>query len=78
MAQNLTSLVYALNDRFMAGQSWPAVIGTRINAAIGNTLTGRPYGAWQDYVIAKADDLLKISSNPNRYKRFLKEWEGYR
>ena len=74
VAQNLTSLIYVLNDKFMAGQSWEGVIGTRINAAVGNTLTGRPYGAWQDYVIAWFDTKFDISNEKNKYKKFFKNW----
>ena len=44
IAQNIVSLPYILNDRYRGKQSWRATIGTRINAVIGNTLTGRPYG----------------------------------
>lgn len=53
VAMNVFSLSYALNEKFMAGMDWEEVGKTRLAAAIGNTLTGRPYGIFRDWMMKK-------------------------
>jgi len=43
IAMNVFSLSYAINEKFIAGMSWEETGKARIAAAVGNTLTGRPY-----------------------------------
>ncbi len=74
VAQNIVSLPYILNDKFVARKSWVAALWTRANAAVGNTLTGRAYGAWQDYVIATMDKWLNTRQEKNKVKKFMKGW----
>ncbi|PIN89284.1 hypothetical protein COU60_03960 [Candidatus Pacearchaeota archaeon CG10_big_fil_rev_8_21_14_0_10_34_76] len=50
IAMNLFSLIYILNERYAAGLDWSEAWATRGAAAIGNSLTGRPYGIYNDWV----------------------------
>lgn len=52
-AMNLFSLSYALNERFVAGMDWNETGKARLAAAIGNTIAGRPYGIYRDYLMKK-------------------------
>lgn len=52
-AMNIFSLSYALNERFIAGMDWGETAKARLAAAIGNTITGRPYGIYRDFVMRK-------------------------
>lgn len=51
LAMNLFSLSYALNEKFIAGMDWTETGKTRLAAAIGNTITGRPYGIYRDFMM---------------------------
>ncbi len=53
VANNLFSLVYSLNEYFIVGMTVPQVAKTRAAAAVGNTLTGRPYGVYMDWAREK-------------------------
>lgn len=53
VAMNVFSLLYGLNERFVAGMDWEEVGKTRLAAAIGNTITGRPYGIYRDWMMKK-------------------------
>src|SRR3989344_7232132 len=53
IAMNLFSLIYVLNDKFMGNKDWGEAWATRLTAAIGNTITGRPYGLFRDYMHKK-------------------------
>ena len=53
IAMNVFSLSYALNEKFVAGMDWEEVGKTRLAAAIGNTITGRPYGIFRDWMMKK-------------------------
>lgn len=50
IANNLFSLLYGLNEYFVAGMTWPQVGRARATAAVGNMLTGGLYGEWQEGV----------------------------
>ena len=50
---NVFSLSYALNEKFIAGMDWDEVGKTRLAAAVGNTITGRPYGIFRDWMMKK-------------------------
>ena len=41
----------ALNERFIAGMSWPEVAAARAIGAPLMVLTARPYGLWRDWVM---------------------------
>ncbi len=53
IAMNVFSLSYAINERFIAGMSWENTGKARLAAAVGNTITGRPYGIYRDYMNRK-------------------------
>ena len=53
IAMNVFSLSYALNEKFVAGMDWEEVGKTRLAAAVGNTITGRLYGIFRDWMIKK-------------------------
>ena len=53
VAMNLFSLIYVLNDKFAGDKDWSEAWSTRLGAAIGNTLTGRPYGIFRDWMLKK-------------------------
>ena len=53
VAMNVFSLVYALNEKFVAGMDWSETHQARLAAAVGNTITGRPYGLYRDFVMKK-------------------------
>lgn len=50
LAMNAFSLVYILNEKFIGGMDWGEAWATRGAAAVGNALTGRPYGIYNDWV----------------------------
>ena len=52
-AINLFSLSFALNERFIAGMDWTEVGKTRLAAVVGNSVVGRPYGIYRDWVMKK-------------------------
>jgi len=52
-AINLFSLSFALNEAFIAGMDWTEVGKTRLAALVGNTVVGRPYGIYRDWVMKK-------------------------
>src|SRR3989344_2019919 len=66
IAMNVFSLSYALNEKFIAGMDWDEVGKTRLAAAVGNTLTGRPYGVFRDWMMKK----LKIKENSHWLKKY--------
>jgi len=53
VAMNVFSLSYAINEKLIVGMDWTEVGKTRIAAAIGNTIIGRPYGIYRDYMMKK-------------------------
>ena len=42
-----------LNERFVAGMSWPEVLRARAVGAPLMVLTARPYGLWRDWVLRR-------------------------
>ena len=52
-AINLFSLSFALNEAFIAGMNWTEVGKTRLAAVVGNTIVGRPYGIYRDWIMKK-------------------------
>lgn len=64
VAMNVFSLVVAGGVEILSGMALSAVWRTRLNSAIINTITGRPYGIWRDRVISK---LAGTSRGPRRY-----------
>ena len=66
MAMNLFSLSYALNEKYIAGMSWADTIQARLAAAVGNTLTGRPYGVYRDYMMK----VLKVRQQSHWLKKY--------
>ena len=66
-AMNLFSLSYALNERFIAGMDWTETGKARLAAAIGNTITGRPYGIYRDNVMKK----LNVKEDSHWLKKYL-------
>jgi len=52
-AMNTFSLTYMLNEIFVAGMTFEQSLKTRIAAAVGNTITGRPYGQYRDWLFEK-------------------------
>ena len=67
IAMNVFSLSYALNEKFIAGMDWTETGKARLAAAIGNTLTGRPYGIYRDYVMKK----LNVTNETHWMKKYL-------
>lgn len=65
-AMNLFSLSYALNERFVAGMGWNETGKARLAAAIGNTITGRPYGIYRDYLMKK----LNVKEDSHWLKKY--------
>ncbi len=53
IANNVFSLIYILNERYVAEMNWDEAWAARGSAAIGNMITGRPYGIWRDFVMSK-------------------------
>jgi hypothetical protein len=74
IAQNTASLVFILNDKYMAGRSWMGALGTRLNATVGNTIIGRPYGAWQDYVVRSNEEEMERKGITGRARRGINRW----
>lgn len=66
IAMNVFSLSYALNEKFIAGMDWEEVGKTRIAAAVGNTITGRPYGIFRDWMMKK----FNVREDSNWVKKY--------
>ena len=66
IAMNVFSLSYALNEKFIAGMDWDEVGKTRLAAAVGNTLTGRPYGIYRDWMMKK----FRVKKNSGWLKKY--------
>src|SRR3989344_3266612 len=66
-AINLFSLSFALNEAFIAGMDWAEVGKTRLAALVGNTIVGRPYGLYRDYVMKK----LHVKEDSHWLKKYL-------
>ncbi len=66
IANNVFSLSYALNEKFIAGMTWEETGKARLAAAIGNTITGRPYGIYRDYMM----DKLNITDESHAFKKY--------
>ncbi|WMT89486.1 L-alanine exporter AlaE [Pelagibacterium sp. H642] len=45
------TVVSGLNERFIAGMSWPEVAISRSIGAVLMVLTARPYGYWRDWFL---------------------------
>lgn len=45
------TVVSGLNERFIAGMSWPEVATSRSIGAVLMVLTARPYGYWRDWFL---------------------------
>lgn len=67
LANNLFSLSYSLNEYFITGMNVSEVITTRIAAAVGNTLTGRPYGVYRDFIFKK----IGVKKETHWFKKYL-------
>ncbi|MCH7568858.1 MAG: L-alanine exporter AlaE [Nanoarchaeota archaeon] len=66
-AINLFSLSFALNEAFIAGMDLEEVVKTRLAAVVGNTIVGRPYGIYRDWVMKKLD----VTENSSRLKKYI-------
>lgn len=66
-AMNIFSLSYTLNERFIAGMDWTETGKARAAAAIGNTITGRPYGIYRDYVMRK----FRVKEDSHWFKKYV-------
>src|SRR3972149_10640894 len=69
LAMNLFSLIYIFNDKFMGEKEWDEAGATRLTAAIGNTITGRPYGIFRDWTLSK----FKVNEDSHWFKKYLVE-----
>lgn len=67
VAINLFSLSFALNEAFIAGMDWNEVGKTRLAALVGNTVVGRPYGIYRDWVMKK----LHVTEDSHWMKKYL-------
>ncbi len=67
IANNVFSLVYIFNERYGADLSWEDAGKARVAAAVGNMITGRPYGIYKDWVNKK----LGVDENTHWFKRYL-------
>ena len=67
LAMNVFSLSYALNEKLGAGMDWTETGKTRLAAAVGNILTGRPYGMYRDFIMNK----FKITTESHWVKKYL-------
>lgn len=65
-AINLFSLSFALNEAYIAGMDWTEVGKTRLAAVVGNTVIGRPYGIYRDWVMKK----LHVKKNSHWLKKY--------
>jgi len=66
IAMNVFSLSYAINEKLIAGMDWDEVGKTRLAAAIGNTITGRPYGLYRDWMMRN----FKVKKDSNWFKKY--------
>ncbi|MFQ5531277.1 MAG: L-alanine exporter AlaE [Candidatus Nanoarchaeia archaeon] len=69
VAMNLFSLVYVLNDKFMGDKDWSEAWATRLTAVVGNTLTGRPYGIFRDWMLKK----FNVEEDSSFFKKYAVE-----
>ena len=67
VAINLFSLTFALNEAFIAGMDLVEVGKTRLTAVVGNSIIGRPYGVYRDYVMKK----LHVKEDSHWLKKYL-------
>lgn len=67
IAMNAFSLSYFINEKFVAGMDWTETGKARLVAAIGNTITGRPYGIYRDFVMKK----LNVKEESHWFKKYL-------
>lgn len=67
VAMNVFSLSYAINERFIAGMSWEDTGKARLAAAVGNTITGRPYGIYRDYMMR----IFHVTEKSSWLKKYL-------
>ena len=64
---NVFSLVITTpNEILIGGMDFKEFIGTRIAAMVFNTITGRPYGLWRDWLITK----LGFTPNSSRGEKY--------
>lgn len=66
-AINLFSLTFALNEKLIAGMDWGEVGKTRLAAVVGNTIIGRPYGIYRNWVMKK----LHVREDSHWLKKYL-------
>lgn len=60
------TLTGILNERFIAGMSWPQVLDARLLGAVLMLPVARPYGVWRDWLMRRA--------GPSRLSRLL--WDS--
>jgi len=64
---NVFSIVISTpNELLVAGMDFGEFIGTRLAAVVFNTLTGRMYGVWRDWLLRK----LGIDQESRFYKKY--------
>ncbi len=66
-AINLFSLSFALNEAYVAGMDWTEVGKTRLAAVVGNTIVGRPYGIYRDWMMKK----FKVKEESHWLKKYV-------
>ena len=64
---NIFSIVITTpNEILIAGMDFGEFIRTRIAAMVFNTLTGRPYGIWRDWLLRR----IGLNANSSRVKKY--------
>lgn len=65
VAMNVFSLLVAGSVELASGMALMAMLRTRLNSALINTVTGRPYGIWRDWVV------LRLARGGGSFRRYL-------
>lgn len=65
-AVNLYSLSFMANEMTLGGMNFAESLSTRATALIGNTIVGRPFGIYRDWVMKS----LKIKEDTTRWIRW--------
>jgi len=65
-AINLFSLSFMANEMTLGGMNLAESLATRGTAVVGNTIVGRPYGIYRDFIMKK----LKIRKDTTRWIRW--------
>lgn len=56
------TIVSGLNERFIAGMSWPEVATSRSIGAVLMVLTARPYGFWRDWFLNRTKPQSRMAN----------------